>query len=102
MISAAPGFSGSCGRMQVMQPSERVAVVTGAGGGIGLAIAEQFADMGLRTVLVGRSASVLEAARLIQERKKTRSEGFIVDLGHETAIAEFLEIVKTPYGRVDI
>jgi 3-oxoacyl-[acyl-carrier protein] reductase len=85
-----------------MQPSERVAVVTGAGGGIGLAIAEQFADMGLRTVLVGRSASVLEAARSIQERKKTRSEGFIVDLGHETAIAEFLEIIKTRYGRVDI
>ncbi|MGQ7396593.1 SDR family NAD(P)-dependent oxidoreductase, partial [Streptococcus suis] len=82
--------------------SERIAIVTGAGGGIGLAIAEQFADMGLRTVLVGRSASVVEAARSIQEYKKTQSEGFIVDLGNEAAITGFLEVVKTRYGRGDI
>jgi 3-oxoacyl-[acyl-carrier protein] reductase len=85
-----------------MTSSERVAVVTGAGGGIGLAIAEQFADMGLRTVLAGRSASVLKAARSIQEHKKTQSEGFVIDLAHETAITGFLETVKTQYGRVDI
>ena len=85
-----------------MQPSERLAIITGAGGGIGLATARQLADLGTRTILVGRSANVLEAARSIQEQKNVFSEGFVVDLVHEKEIAEFLETFTKRFGRADI
>src|SRR5271168_3243210 len=43
--------------------AEQVAVITGAGRGIGRAIALRLAQMGANVMLVGRDANLLEAAR---------------------------------------
>jgi 3-oxoacyl-[acyl-carrier protein] reductase len=52
-----------------MNISGRVAIVTGAAGGIGLAVASELAHRGAKTVaLVDRSDHVLEAARALDER----------------------------------
>ncbi len=85
-----------------MNAGERVAVITGAGAGIGLAVAQEFAGIGLQTILVGRSTNVLDAARSIQEQKKTPSEGVIVELSHEEEIERLFNKIKQEYGRVDV
>lgn len=60
-----------------MQPlSGQVAVITGAGRGIGRAIAMKLADLGAHTILCGRSRSPLEetAAAIEQNRRQPDSE----------------------------
>ena len=42
--------------------SEHIALITGASGGLGRAVAAQLADAGWRLALVGRSAARLEGA----------------------------------------
>jgi len=100
---AAGKLSTICvGGDEAMKSSERIAVVTGAGAGIGLAVAERFCETGLRTILVGRSPNVLDAARSIQERRKGAAEGFLADLGHEAEIDRFMDAIRERYGRVDV
>ena len=50
----------------------RVAVVTGAASGIGLALATRFADAGMRLVLADIESGPLEAARAAIEAKGRR------------------------------
>jgi len=75
----------------------KVAVVTGAGRGIGLAVARALADAGCRLALTARfsNASELRAAKRI---------GFAqaCDVGDERSVSEFFAAVKRRFGRVDV
>jgi NAD(P)-dependent dehydrogenase (short-subunit alcohol dehydrogenase family) len=62
----------------------KVAIVTGAGSGIGKAIAELLAARGARVALIGRSESVRETARALGE---DRAHPFILDV---TRVAELI------------
>lgn len=79
-----------------------VAVVTGAGRGIGAAIAEKLAELGAELVLCGRTKSHLDAtaARIEMAGGKARAvECDVSDLGSVEGLA--IDVEKA-FGRVDV
>lgn len=79
----------------------RTAIITGAGTGIGAATAEELGRLGMRVVLVGRRADVVEAqaARLVAAGIDARAmSGDVRDFATlEAIVARTVEV----YGRVD-
>jgi len=80
----------------------RVAVVTGAGSGMGRAVAQLFADLGVRSAL----ADVSEAGVLAVEQELLAAgadaKAFVVDLAHASEIKRFAQSVLAHFGDVDI
>ena len=80
---------------------DKVAIVTGAAQGLGLACAERFLNDGAKVLLVDVKADRLqtEVARL-----GSRAKGFAADLGQISAAmaAEIVQTACSVFGRVDI
>jgi NAD(P)-dependent dehydrogenase (short-subunit alcohol dehydrogenase family) len=80
----------------------QVAIVTGAGRGIGRAIATSLAEAGADVAVISRTGAQLkETARLIEKlgRKALPLE---LDVSSETQVNEGVERVLSAFGRVDI
>src|SRR5215211_1552686 len=79
----------------------RVAIITGATGGIGEATAKLFLAEGASVMLVGRSADKLKATR---ERLavENRQADFVADAGDEGATAAAVAATVEAFGGVDI
>jgi len=82
--------------------AEQVAVVTGAGRGIGRAISLRLAQMGATVLLVGRDAGLLEALRTEIAEAGGAAEAISCDLRSPEAIAALGERVRAEFGRCDI
>jgi NAD(P)-dependent dehydrogenase (short-subunit alcohol dehydrogenase family) len=80
----------------------KVALVTGAGTGIGGAIAAALASAGASTVLCGRREAVLEEARSTIERGGGRAAAVAGDVGRRDALADLAARAARPFGPVDI
>jgi 3-oxoacyl-[acyl-carrier protein] reductase len=80
---------------------KKVAVVTGAASGIGLAIAKRLARDGLHVVAVDRNAGVNDVAAALG-RDGFAVEGAVVDLAHEHEILALVSGVAERHGRLDI
>lgn len=87
-----------------MRFSDSVAVITGAGSGIGKAAAIKFVNEGARVILVGRTVSKLEeAAREINKTEKIpKAEIFTADVTDEEDVRELTEFVQSQYGDLHI
>src|SRR5262249_39043250 len=81
-----------------MEIQGRVAIVTGASGGIGLATARLFAQHGAKVALVARSTDKLNALA----GKLPNSLAITADMRHAKAIRMMIEAVQRHYGRIDI
>ncbi len=79
----------------------RVALVTGAGRGIGRAAALAMAEAGADLFLVGRRATVDETSRHV-EKLGRRAGTLVIDLSEKKAPAAAVERAVKTYGRVDI
>jgi NAD(P)-dependent dehydrogenase (short-subunit alcohol dehydrogenase family) len=81
---------------------ERVAVVTGAAGGIGMAIAKRFADAGVAVVVADIRA---DAAQATAEKLATSASapvvGLAVDVTSSADVAALVRSVVERFGRVD-
>lgn len=88
-------------KMQV-DLSGKNAIVTGAGGVIGRAIAVEFARNGANVVVTGRSLAPLEATQ--EEIRAEGGECSIIrcDISDKTQISALVEGTIEQYGRVDI
>jgi len=81
--------------------SERAALVTGGTNGIGLAIARRFAQAGIRTIVTGRSPSVMDVARTLSGGGCSVS-GQVLELSDLPALQAWLDEMPERWGPVDI
>jgi NAD(P)-dependent dehydrogenase (short-subunit alcohol dehydrogenase family) len=85
---------------------DQVAIVTGGGTGIGLAIARRFASLGARVVIASRTAQNLAAgAAALQADGVVDGRGFItspVDVRHPDQVDALVSRALDAFGRIDI
>jgi len=80
---------------------EKIAIVTGASRGLGLAIAKQFAGEGATTVICSNSKEIERACSEIKGFGGN-CEGFVVDVSKEKSVDDFINKIIKKYGRADI
>jgi NAD(P)-dependent dehydrogenase (short-subunit alcohol dehydrogenase family) len=82
-------------------PNEKVAIVTGAGRGIGRTVAEQFLAKGMTVALAEKNAALGR-----QAQKDMEGHGnalfFRTDVSKETSVRALIDTVVRKFGRIDI
>ena len=81
-----------------MQIKDKIAIVTGASGGIGLAVAGLFAQGGAKVVLAARSADKLKQL----EREIPGSFAVPTDMRKQEDIRQLVQQTEQKFGRIDI
>jgi 3-oxoacyl-[acyl-carrier protein] reductase len=85
-----------------MRLTDKVAIITGAGRGIGQATAIKFAQEGARVAVCDiDEQSAIATARII-ERREGQAMAFRVDVTDKLGIQAMVEAVHERYGRIDI
>jgi len=77
----------------------KIALVTGGGSGIGLAIAEKFIINNITTIIIGRDKQKLDAAK---ERLGSLCVPISFDLNELAAIPTLVNGIKDEFGAIDI
>ncbi|NRF70630.1 SDR family oxidoreductase [Aquincola sp. S2] len=87
-------------------PHNRIALVTGAGSGIGQACATALLNDGWRVVFTGRRVEALQAAIAAAGDPfgdiGERAVAIRADVGDEASVAALFEQIKTRFGRLDL
>lgn len=84
-----------------MRLKDKVAIVTGAAGGIGAATARKFAREGAHVVLADLDMAQIEAARATLEAGSPESLGLRLDATDQASIDAMVAKVKSAFGRID-
>lgn len=82
--------------------SGQVAVITGAGRGIGAAIATRLADLGARAVLCGRTREPLEATAAAIQNCGGQSSTIELDVGNLHSVESAAQRVERTFGNIHI
>src|ERR1700724_4797387 len=80
----------------------QVAIITGAGRGIGAAIARKLASMGATAVLCGRTRAALESTAQAIAATQGRSEIIACDVPQVNSVEAAAKRVESAFGRIDI
>jgi 3-oxoacyl-[acyl-carrier protein] reductase len=86
----------------IVRLSDKVAIVTGAAQGIGLATAIRFATEGARVVVADLNAQRVEAAVASLRAAGGRALGCLVDVTDRTTIDAMVAQVRAEWGRIDV
>jgi NAD(P)-dependent dehydrogenase (short-subunit alcohol dehydrogenase family) len=85
-----------------MATSGKIAVITGAGSGIGRASAHALLEAGWNVVLAGRRRDMLEQTATLAGLMPPRTLAVPTDIRDPAQIAGLFAAVKNTYGRVDL
>jgi NAD(P)-dependent dehydrogenase (short-subunit alcohol dehydrogenase family) len=80
----------------------KIAVVTGAARGIGLAICEALAEAGARVVLTDMNRELLDSAVKMLSEKGYPVEGELLDVTDQVAVQRVHDAIVARHGRVDV
>jgi 3-oxoacyl-[acyl-carrier protein] reductase len=80
----------------------QVAIVTGAGRGIGASIARQLSSLGATAVLCGRTDALLESSAQAIAQAGGKAEVVPCDVTHLQSVEAAAKRVEASFGRVDI
>ncbi len=83
-----------------MTTTSKVALITGAGSGIGKAVALAFLRHGYRVVLAGRRADALEA--VVKESASSHALAVATDVSSPASVAALFVKIKDTFGRIDV
>jgi NAD(P)-dependent dehydrogenase (short-subunit alcohol dehydrogenase family) len=82
-----------------MQNQNKIAIVTGGGSGIGLAIAEKFTQNNIRTIIIGRDQKKLDSAK---EKLGELCEPVSYDVNELAGIPGLVNELKQRFEKIDI
>ena len=85
-----------------MGASKKVAVVTGAGSGIGRAVALALLQEGYAVALAGRRAGSLKATAKASTRAGSRALVVPTDVGDPASVRALFQKIKATFGRLDL
>ena len=77
----------------------KVAVITGAGSGIGEAIAKALSQHGVNIALAGRNEEKLQT---VAQQLETETKVIPTDVTQKDSVDQMLQVVKGHYGKVDV
>lgn len=80
----------------------KVALITGGGSGINLAIAERFAEHGAKVALIGRTQQKLETAAADIEKNGGIAAGFAADVRNYEALSGAIAMAHEKFGKIDL
>lgn len=81
--------------------AQKIALVTGAGAGLGWATAQRLADDGMRVICLGRSENVVARAAELRSRGK-EADSEIVDVADAEAVKAGVNNILARHDRVDV
>jgi 2-dehydro-3-deoxy-D-gluconate 5-dehydrogenase len=86
----------------VFDLKDKVAIVTGGNGGIGLGMARGLADAGARVVIAGRNAAKSQAAVEDLGGRGGEAMALETDVADEQSVAQLVDTTRQRWGRLDI
>src|SRR5579859_5336862 len=81
---------------------DRVALVTGAAGGIGLSIVEALAEAGARVTIADLAQGPIDEAIALMASRGYRADGVVMDVTDPARVAEVADDLAARAGRIDI
>jgi NAD(P)-dependent dehydrogenase (short-subunit alcohol dehydrogenase family) len=81
--------------------NDQIVLASGASRGIGLALAQGFAERGAQVILAGRELGTLEAAAHGMSRSKHPVQTVVCDVARPEDISRMVEAVIGDHGRID-
>ena len=81
--------------------SEKVSVITGGNGGIGLGIAEGLASSGCNVAILGRNEEKNQLSKDLLNKFGTKIETYKVDVSKESDVKNTISKVVNDFGRID-
>lgn len=88
--------------LDLFRLKDRVAIVTGAGRGIGAAIARAFAEVGADVVIGSRTESQLEEVAETVQRSGRRAAVVPGDVSHREGMQALVDRAIEEFGRIDV